>query len=125
MLLKEIDLLKRSADRLQKWYDLLEASPEDPGLLLRLHVEARQALFVSWKVWTEVMSKEKQEAAGNDRKYVLAALGDGPKYSLTDTDMLIIQNALSHGLNDGHIAESKERAQGMVAEIERLRTDRD
>jgi hypothetical protein len=123
MLLREIDLLRRSADRLQKWYDLLKASPEDPGLLLRLHVEARQALFVSWKVWTEVTSKEKREAAGNDRKYVLATLGDGPRYNLTDTDMQLIQDALAHSINDGHIKENKERAQGLVAEVETLRTD--
>jgi hypothetical protein len=114
-----IGLIGRSARRLQE----AEKKPDDQVRGLFFRNESRLLLLLAWEFWTEVMSKEKQEAAGSDRKYVLAALGDGPRYNLTDTDMLLIQKALSHGLNDGHITENKERAQGMVAEIERLRTD--
>jgi len=54
-------------------------------------------------------------------KFILTVLGGGPGYTLEDTDLWGLENALEHGLQDGYLKDNEEWAKGMLEKIRKLR----
>ena len=54
-------------------------------------------------------------------KFILTKLGGGKGYTLFDSDLWGLRDALYHGIQDGYFKENKEWAEAMAEKINELR----
>lgn len=58
MLERQIELLRKSANRLGQWHKMAKESPNDQGILKQLRREAVQSCRVSFKILFRVLRKK-------------------------------------------------------------------
>lgn len=58
-----------------------------------------------------------------DKKYILAVMGGGRGYTLSDQDMWGLRDAMIHCNDTGYFNENKEWAEAMLDRIRKLRSE--
>ena len=58
-----------------------------------------------------------------EKQYILAVLGGGRGYTLTDQDMWGLRDAMIHCVTTGYFDENKEWAEAMLKRLRELRSD--
>ena len=59
----------------------------------------------------------------SEKKYILARIGGGRGYTLTDQDLWGLRDALYHGIDSGYFKDNKEWAESMKDKINKLREE--